>query len=112
MATPTADKIPPSPPHLVTPSQHDWNKIHPLIGWLNTKTIQKTFDKTTQYTHTRNCEILKTQFKSPYTWANVARRNENLATDTVFSNTPAIDSGRHVHSSLSVSHPLFVTYLA
>ena len=40
--------------------------------------------------------LLKKQFKSPYSACNVHRRNEPIATDTVFSSTPAIDGGTHM----------------
>ena len=35
--------------------------------------------------------LLKKQYKSPYPACNVHRRNEPIATDTVFSSTPAIN---------------------
>ena len=38
-------------------------------------------------------EVLRKQYKSPYPWANVVRRDEDVATDTVFSDTPAVDGG-------------------
>ena len=37
--------------------------------------------------------ILKKRYKSPYPALNVHHRDESVATDTVFSNTPAIDGG-------------------
>ena len=37
--------------------------------------------------------LLKKHYKSPYPACNVHRRNEPIATDTVFSSTPAIDGG-------------------
>ena len=36
---------------------------------------------------------LKKRYKSPFPACNVHRRNEPVATDTVYSDTPAIDSG-------------------
>ena len=36
---------------------------------------------------------LKKRYKSPFTACNVHHRNEPVATDTVYSDTPAIDSG-------------------
>ena len=35
---------------------------------------------------------LKKRYKSPFPACNVNRRNEPVATDTVYSNTPAINS--------------------
>ena len=36
---------------------------------------------------------LKKRYKSPFPACNVPRRSEPVATDTVYSDTPAIDSG-------------------
>ena len=48
----------------------------------------------TQYARTvRSDEVLKYHFKSRFPAFNVHRRHEAVATDTVFSNTPAIDNG-------------------
>ena len=40
--------------------------------------------------------LLKKWFKSPYPACNVQRHQEHIATDTVFSDTPAIDDGSRV----------------
>ena len=37
--------------------------------------------------------ILKKHYKSPFPALNVTRRDEPVATDIVYSNTPAIDNG-------------------
>ncbi len=37
--------------------------------------------------------ILRKRFQSPNLALNVHRRNEPVATDTIFSDTPAVDSG-------------------
>jgi hypothetical protein len=72
----------------------DYDKLRVLFGWVNTKTIKKkTFEQTTQYTRMPNGTILKKHYKSPFPALNVQRRDEPFATDTVYSNTPAIDGG-------------------
>jgi hypothetical protein len=38
-------------------------------------------------------EHLQKQYKSPNPALNVTRRDEDLATDTVYSDTPAVDNG-------------------
>ena len=38
-------------------------------------------------------DTLKKAYRSPFPAMNVHRRNEPVATDTVFSDTPAIDNG-------------------
>jgi hypothetical protein len=51
---------------------------------------------------------LKKRFKSPYPALNVHRRNEPIATDTVYSDTPAIDGGE-THAQLFVGTESLVT---
>jgi hypothetical protein len=69
----------------------DYDKLRPLFGWMNTKTIKKTFEQTTQYARMPNGTILKKHYKSPFPALNVQRRDETIATDTVDLDTPAID---------------------
>ena len=58
--------------------------------------IQNTLDRTTQFYQTPKSSELKKMHKSPYHACNVQRRQEPLATDTVCSDTPAIDNGSKV----------------
>ncbi len=44
----------------------DYDKFCPLFGWMNTKTIKKTFEQTTQYARMPNGTILKKHYKSPF----------------------------------------------
>ena len=53
----------------------------------------KTFAKTTQFYRKPMSTRLQKHYKSPFPACNVQRRNEPIATDTVYSDTPAIDSG-------------------
>ena len=48
---------------------------------------------TTQFARGRVSDTLKQHWRSRFPACNVKRRNEPLATDTVFSDTPAVDSG-------------------
>jgi hypothetical protein len=69
------------------------NKLRLLFGWMNTKTIKKTFETTAQCAPMPHGTILKKRHKSPFPALNMKRRDEPVATDTVFSDTPAIDGG-------------------
>jgi hypothetical protein len=71
----------------------DYGKLRPLFGWMNIKTIKKTFKQTTHDTRMPNGTILKKHYKSRFPALNVQRRDEPVATDTVYSDTPAIDRG-------------------
>ena len=84
---------PPGRPVDVTPTKRNFNMLRPLFGWLPVDTIKKTFEMTTQLACLPNREILKVHYKAPNPALNIARRNEDVATDTLFSDTPAVDGG-------------------
>jgi hypothetical protein len=67
--------------------------LRPLFGWTPAETIKKTFEVTTQYARGRVSDTLKQHWRSRFPACNVKRRNEPVATDTIFSDTPAVDSG-------------------
>jgi hypothetical protein len=71
----------------------DCKKLRPLFGWASAKIIKKTFEMTTQCARMPHGAILKKHCKSPFLALNVQRRDEPVATDAVFSDTPAIDGG-------------------
>ena len=77
----------------VTSKPPDYDKQRPLFAWLPTSTIKKTYELTTQLARLPFSTILKKRFKSPNPALNIHRRNEPVATDTIYSDTPAIDSG-------------------
>ena len=83
----------PAKPVRVTPSTPDYEKQRPLFGWLPVDTIKRTYDLTTQYGRIPMSTILKKRYKAPNPALNVYRRDESVATDTFFSDTPAIDCG-------------------
>jgi hypothetical protein len=65
----------------------------PLFGWAPSDTIQHTFDVTTQFACVRVSDTLKQHWRSRFPECNVKQSNEPVATDTVFSDTPAVHSG-------------------
>jgi hypothetical protein len=71
----------------------DYDKFRPLSGWMNAKTIKKTFKQTTQYARIPNGIILKKHCKSPFPALNVQRWDERVTKDTVYSDAPDIDRG-------------------
>ena len=71
----------------------DFIQLRPLFGWLSPDIIKKTFMHTTQYARLPTGTVLKRAFKSPNPALNVTRRNESVACDIVYADTPAIDDG-------------------
>ena len=72
----------------------DWDRIKPCLGFAPIPVIKETMQRTTQFARnvlerTPMRRHLRTRFPA----ANVARRNEAVATDTVYSDTPAVDNG-------------------
>jgi hypothetical protein len=59
---------------------------------LLSETIKRTFSVTTQFARGRVSDNLKKYRRSCFPACNVERRNKPVATDTVFSDTPAADS--------------------
>ena len=79
--------------HAITPQPIDFERLRPYFGWVNKHTIEKTFNKTTQWAVASTRYPMRKHFKSRFPAFNIPRRSEEVATDTIFSDTPAIDSG-------------------
>ena len=87
--------------HEIRTYQHDvcheapvYEKFRPYFGWVNVDTVQKTMEQFTQWgVSLRNTFPMKKHLKSRNPALNIPRRHEAIATDTVFSDTPAVDSG-------------------
>ena len=71
-----------------------YKTLQPYLLYVDDETIKETIDATTQYGRTNhNNHQLRQTFKSPFPAMNVFRRNEPVATDTVYSSVPAVDDG-------------------
>ena len=79
--------------HAVKTQPIDFEILRPYFGWVNQHTIEKTFNKTTQWAVASTRYPMRKHFKSRFPAFNIPRRSEEVATDTIFSDTPAIDSG-------------------
>ena len=80
--------------HAVKHEAPDYDKFRPYFGWVNVDTVQKTMEQSTQWgVSLPNTFPMKRHLKSRNPALNVPRRHEAVATDTVFSDTPAVDSG-------------------
>ena len=77
----------------VKAKEPDYSNQRPLFAWLPTDVVKKTYELTTQYARIPMSTTLRKRYLSPNPALNVFRRSESVATDTVFSDTPAVDSG-------------------
>jgi hypothetical protein len=80
-------------PKFVMTSEPDYGQLRPRLGWLPIDAIKKMFERTTQHACMPMSTILKKQYKSLNPVLNVRPRDEPVATDTIYSDTPAIDCG-------------------
>jgi len=71
----------------------DFEKYKGHFIWAPINIIKKTFENTTQYARMPMSDVLRKAYRSPNPALNVARREEAVATDRVFSDTPAVDNG-------------------
>ena len=80
--------------HAVNHEAPDYEKFRPYFGWVNVDTVQKTMEQSTQWgVSLPNTFPMKRHLKSRNPALNIPRRHEPVTTDTVFSDTPAVDSG-------------------
>ena len=97
-----------SHPHTITDTEPDYEALHPYFGWLPLEMVKATFARTTQYAQMPMSTYLKCHFKSLYPALNVHHCNEPVATDTVYSDTPAI-AGGETYAQLFVGTESLVT---
>ena len=74
----------------VEKKEPDYESLKPYFNWLPMNIIKKTFKLTTQYARTPASTMLKKNFKSPFLAFNVKCWHEPVATNTIYSNIPAI----------------------
>ena len=80
--------------HDVSNETPDNGNFRPYFGWVDVDTVQKTMEQSTQWgVSLPNTFPMKKHLKSRSPALNIPRRHEAVATDTVFSDTPAVDSG-------------------
>ena len=80
--------------HQGSPQEPDWHALRPFFAWTSPSSIKDTFNVTTRHgnaPHTQ--DYIKKHFKSRNPVFNIPRRSEAVATDTIFSDTPAVDDG-------------------
>ena len=80
--------------HDATDEAPDYEKFRPYFGLVNVDTVQKTMEQSTQWgVFLPNTFPMRKHLKSRNPALNIPRRHEAVATDTVFSDTPAVNSG-------------------
>ena len=79
--------------HVVNHETSDYEHFRPYFGWVNVDTVQKTMEQSTQWgVCLPNTFPMKKHLQSRNPAHNIPRRHEAITNDTVFSDTPAVDS--------------------
>ena len=80
--------------HQSSPQEPDWNALRPFFAWTSPSSIKDTFNVTTRHgTAPHTQDYIKKHLKSSSPVFNIPRCSEAVATDTIFSDTPAVDDG-------------------
>ena len=80
--------------HQSSPQEPDWNALRPIIAWTSPSSIKDTFNVTIRHgTAPHTQDYIKKHFKSRNPVFNIPRHSEAVATDTIFSDTPAVADG-------------------
>ena len=73
--------------------QQPTTTLKSYFGWANADSIKMTFQNSTQWAVTSTRCPMRKHFISRFPAFNIPCRNEAVATDTIFSDTSAVDSG-------------------
>ena len=80
--------------HQSSPQEPDWNTPRPFLAWTSPSSIKDTFNVTTRHGTAPNTQdYIKHHFKPRNPVFSIPRCSEDVATDTIFSDTPAVDDG-------------------
>ena len=80
--------------HQSSPQEPDWNTQRPFLAWTSPSSIKDTFNVTTRHGTVPNTQdYIKKHCKSRNPVFSIPRCSEAVATDTIFSDTPAVDDG-------------------
>ena len=80
--------------HQSSPQEPDWNTQRPFLAWTSPSGIKDTFNVTTRHGTAPNTQdYIKNHFKPRNPVFIIPRCSEDVATDTIFSDTPAVDDG-------------------
>jgi hypothetical protein len=77
----------------VQPKQLDFTRLLPNFGYVPVDRIKHTLKNTTQFDRLDTRLPLRKHYKTRFPDTNVSRLNKTVATDTFFSDIPAIDDG-------------------
>ena len=90
------------PLRTVLPKKPDYEALRPYFVWLPIERIKATIKGTAQWFKAEGRIPMRCHYKTRFPAANVSRLNEDVATDTFFSETPALDDGIPGHGGCTM----------
>jgi hypothetical protein len=87
----------------VSKAKPNLEALRPNFHWLPLERIKKTIQATTQFARNAPRYPFRKHYRTRWPAANVDRWNEDVATDTFFSDTPAHDDGIFGHSGCTMA---------
>ena len=91
------------PPRAILPKKPNYEGLRPYFGWVSADTVKSTLENTTQWFRASCRMPLRRHYKTRFPAANVNRWNEDVATDTFFSDVPAHDDGIPGHGGCTMA---------
>ena len=94
--------------HQSSLQEPDWNTQCPFLAWTSPSSIKETFNVTTRHgTASNTQDYIKNHFMPRNPVFIIPRCSEDVATDIIFSDTPAVDDGPTM-SQFFCGHDIFV----
>ena len=90
------------PAKSILPRTPDFELLRPYFGWIPASRIKETIGHTTQFYKAEGRIPMRRHTKARFPGANVARMPETVASDTLFSDTPALDDGITGHGGCTM----------
>ena len=95
--------------HNVKPSPINYESYRPYFLGVSTEKVKKTFENTTQWaTNVMAGGKIRNTIQSPYPACNIHRRHEPVATDTIYAEVPAVDTGGQKNAQVFVGRKSLV----
>ena len=83
-------------------NEPDIQSLRKYLNWISPERVLTTLKNTTQWFRAKMQNRLKRHYKTRFPAANVPRLNEDVATDTFFSDVPAHDDGIPGHGGCTM----------
>ena len=90
------------PPRSILPKKPNFEALRPYFGWVSAEKVKATLENTSQWFRASCRMPLRRHYKTRFPAANVNRWNEDVATDTFFSDVPAHDDGIPGHGGCTM----------